>query len=181
MINLIKKYGLAILIVTSTMGIFFVFLYKNIYPIKKPKTQIGWNGVVPGKSTEQDVLKTLGQPKNKDGNILNYGSKSETRDNKITIVNGTAVLIKEMIAFSENRSVEEITVKHGDAKNVLYGKESVNGNYLFVYPDQGIAYIGNPTTKTLVEIWYFEPVSNIIEFAKLWGEGYSTSQKSGQF
>jgi hypothetical protein len=93
----------------------------------------------------------------------------------------TVGLIREPVAYTENRNVNEIKSKYGDADKVLFGEESVNGNHLFVYLEKGIAYIGNPDTGTLTEIWRFSPVPNIDTFIETWAQNYSEERPTGNF
>ena len=63
---------------------------------------------------------------------------------------------------------------------MLYGPDSVNGYYLFVYPTGGIAYLGNPITKSLLEIWRFIP-TDINTLINNWAQNYSIEQPPAKF
>lgn len=177
-----KKTFFVSLIVISTMSVVFI-LYKsknnNVLPTPTPST--GINSVQPGTSTIDDLTKVMGGPKNRIGDELFYNSKSPTRDTTVILSGQTVGLIKEIVAYSENRNINEVKSKYGDANNVLYGESAVNGNYLFVYLEKGIAYLGNPNTETLMEIWRFSPILDINTFIKTWGSGYSEEYPTGSF
>lgn len=186
MINYLRNHKLLTLLVLAAIVIVIILAINQKRGVPTPKSTPlpsaqEWNGITPGVSTQQDVINQLGQPRSESSGILLYESKSPTRDNQVVIQNGTAVLIKEIVAFTENRTIDEITSKYGTADNVLYGDGAVNGNYLFVYLSKGIAYLGNPDTKSLQEIWYFPPVSSVDGFISKWAQGYSKEQSGGQF
>lgn len=190
MINYIKSHKTIFIIIIVFIVIFLsLVIYQKIntkntsssIPSPILSTGASWNGIIPGVSTIKDITDAIGQPKIQDNNSLIYGSRSPTRDNIITIQNGTATLIKEIIAFSENRKTDEVTTKYGSADIVLYGPEAVNGNYLFVYLNKGIAYIGNPLTKSILEIWYFKPLQSPDDFQKNFAPNYNTSKTQGNF
>lgn len=177
----IKRIGIALLVVLTLISIVFIFL-----KVKKPSVPSStsnfnsWNSITPGTSTESDVTASLGKPKEKIGDTLYYGSKSPTRDNQISLQGGVVGLVKESVAFSESRKTSEITSKFGDPTFTLFGPEAVNGQYLFVYPDKGVAFIGNPVVGSLFEVWYFLPTT-IDLFTKDYAPDYSLSQKTGAF
>jgi hypothetical protein len=189
MINLLKnkkRLVLILLVGLSIISILFIFTSTNkkepVLPAATPSTSgiASWGKLTPGTSSQQDVIDVLGKPKNTEGDTLSFKSASSTRDTVVVIKNGTAELLKEVVSYSEKRNTEEITSKYGVAPNILYGQYSVNGDYLFVYPTNGIAYLGNPVTGSLMEIWYFVPV-DINTFLSKWGQGYSTKPPKGTF
>jgi len=54
---------------------------------------------------------------------------------------------------------------------VLYSQAPNASFDLFVYPANGIAYLGH-SDGTILEIWYFPPVENIDMFIENYGQGY---------
>ncbi|MCX6704903.1 MAG: hypothetical protein NT162_01015 [Candidatus Woesebacteria bacterium] len=132
------------------------------------------NKIVPGKSTEVEVFDALGKPKLVNGDVQTFDSLSPTRDNQIVYQEGVAQLIKEIVAYSEKRNTDEVALKYGTSQDMLYGPDSVNGYYLFVYPTEGVAYLGNPISKSLLEIWRFSS-TDINTFINKWGQGYFTT------
>lgn len=161
-----------------------VFAYKT-GPGKKeePEKPIfgpSWQDLTPGKSTSEDTTKILGNPiETKDiGNlsVLDYASKNPNKNNEIYVVkdNDRVIFIKEVIVVADSASAKTIIDKYGKTTYIYYqGKElySVPSNYLYVYPDVGLSYIGNPITGKLLEIWYFVPGS-IDDFRQKWAQDY---------
>ena len=161
--------------------IFSIQKNKNDFPSNiSPSPTPSLKDILPGKSTEDDVIKTLGKPISINGNLQNYKSKSPTEDNQISYQSGFVDFTKEIIGYTEKRNPDEITTKYGVSQNMLYGPDSVNGYYLFVYPTGGIAYLGNPITKSLLEIWRFIP-TDINTLINNWAQNYSIEQPPAKF
>lgn len=170
-----------VLLAIISVGYIFSMTQQNSKPIPTPKALNvpDWNMVIPGTSTEQEVVNTLGTPKGKVGDVSNYPSRNLAIDSQIYYQKEVVGLIKETVGYSEKRNIDEISSKYGVAPNMLYGPDAVNGYFLFVYPTNGIAYLGNPNTKSLLEVWYFQPTT-IDDFLNKWGSGYSLKpQRSG--
>ena len=172
-------------ILLSLISIIFIIISaqknKNPAPIATPPSEASqWGQITPGQSTEADVTKILGKAKSINGTTQSYNSANSTRDNQVVYRNGIVDFSKETISYTEGKTTDEITAKYGVAQNMLYGQDSVNGFYLFVYPSDGIAYLGNPVTKSLLEIWHFTP-TDIDTFITKWGEGYSKTPPKGTF
>jgi hypothetical protein len=178
--KIITLSALAILCIISI--VFIVALVSKNNSLPQPTTSASitasWNGLTPGVSSQEDVTNKLGKPKVVDGNTFSFNSQNPNNDNQVVFEKGTANFFKEYVVPSEKRTSDEITSKYGVAQNILYGPDSVNGFYLFVYPSNGIAYIGSPNTKDVLEIWYFKPTT-IDDFINQWGSGYSQQQQSG--
>lgn len=90
----------------------------------------------------------------------------------LLILKKTARFFKEIITSSENKTPRDLINVYGDTQNILYGNDAINGIFLYVYPDKGIAYLGNKSSNTLFEIWYFEPTT-MDTFITNWASGYS--------
>lgn len=186
--NLLKNKKTIILIALAALciiSIIFIVSSANkntTHPQNTPQTSAiaSWNDLIPGVSSQENVVNELGQPKAVDGNTLLFNSKSVTKDNQVVIEGGTAVFFKVDIAPTEKRTSDEIASKYGVAQKTLYGPDSVNGFYLFVYPSNGIAYVGNPNTKDITEIWYFKPTT-INDFMDKWAEDYFLTPLDRQF
>lgn len=118
----------------------------------------------------------LGQPvrdiQENNNETLFYNSTSKTRSDQIIIEGGVVVMIKKMISYGDPEKISDINNVYGLSKYSLYGPDSEGGNKLYVYPDNGIAYIGKPQFDTLEEIWHFVPMS-IKDFREKWAPNYS--------
>lgn len=144
--------------------------------------QASYKSIVPGTSTKEDVIKSMGKPlEDITGNsgTLKYSSLSPNRQNLVEIDNGKASFIKEIITLKDTKKTKEIVGQYGDAKKILYGPDAEAGFYLFVYPENGIAYIGHPESGLLLEVWYFPP-TDLKNFISKYGQGYSETRQIRQ-
>lgn len=180
--NFLKKYNW-IWIVFIVLVAYFGDLYlqksqrKNISPTPTPNMQAAsYKSVVPGISTEADLNKVLGTPVkttiNGSQKIDEYKSTSELRLHGAIIENGKVVFIKEIVSAHDTLTTKNITDVYGNAANVLYNSKFPNASFnLYVYPPNGIAYLGH-VDGTLLEIWYFAPTT-IGDFTSRWAQDYS--------
>jgi hypothetical protein len=151
----------------------------TVNPSPTPVSKIATFGtIVPGTSTESDVSNVWGRPisTNEEGSqkISEYKSSNQYRFNQATFTNGTATLIKEIVNSNDNKDVGSITSVYGVAQNVLYEKLPSSVFNLYVYPQNGIAYLG-AKDGTLKEIWYFQPTT-IESFMTDWGQNFSKTK-----
>lgn len=181
MINFIKTHKLiiSILVLISLVIIGYTVLTRRSGP---SQTVIpSYNSITPGVSTKEQVIEKLGTPltqkENGDSELLTFNSDKTERPDEYYFQNGLNKLVKEIIPYDDERKIEEIRIKYGNADMVLYGEGSIGGFYLFVYLNRGVAYIGNPTSGNLLELWYFTPRSES-EFLRSWAQGYSKTQPS---
>jgi hypothetical protein len=187
-IDFFKRSWLLILIVLAI----FLFIADKII---KPKTSgllvsptpistgvADYKSIVPGKSTLDEVNDLLGFPieQNEENGktIAEYESSSKYRNNVITVQNGVTTLIKEIVTATDNKKAESVTGVYGTAPHRLYEQKPSSTFDLYVYPNNGIAYLGHED-GTLLEIWYFQPTT-IETFSNSWGQGYSTRPSTKQ-
>ena len=171
-----RLFLLTIVVVAVLVG---YFLYRNkkapAGPTPLPTSQqSAWREVVPGVSTKEDVAQKLGKPKVEGESSLEFQSNSPTRNHALSFEEGVVSLIKEVVSFRDATNVSSLTSKYGEASGILYGPDAENGYYLFVYAEKGVAYLGNPATENLLEIWYF-PVTSFEDFQERWATSYSES------
>lgn len=176
-----KKFFLFAIFIGIILSVVFLISKNKKTTSVIPQTSIAsWNGLIPGTSSEKTVIDKLGPPEKQAGSLLYFKSKSPARKHEVIINNSTADFFKEIVAVSEKRTSEEITSVYGSTQQVLYGPDAVNGYYLFVYPDHGIAYLGNPITKSMLEVWYFSPLT-LDQFITKWATGYSKQMPRSGF
>lgn len=141
-----------------------------------------WNGIMPGASLFEDVNKQLGEPVKNDGNVYEYKSANPNINNKVVFEDNVAVLIKRITVIEERLSINNLLSQYGRNYIVLYGELSSFGDNLHVYPDRGIALLGNQYTGRVLEIWYFKPVSSVEEFISKYANDYSLDpEEHGSF
>ena len=168
-------------IIILALSIFFVLKNEKKSTIGIPTTTpvssdkiASFNNIIPGKTSQERINELLGFPLNtesRDGKtFLDYKTSSQYRNHKVIIKNGVVVLIKEIINKEDNRNVDIIRKEYGVAPVVLYEQKPSSIFDLYVYPTNGIAFLGH-NDGTILEIWYFEPTT-IEYFASNWAEGF---------
>lgn len=144
-------------------------------PTSKTNRVADYKSIQPGKSTLEEINSLLGYPieqSEKDGTVVTeYKSSSNYRNNIVTIQNGIATLVKEIVTATDNKKSQDIIKEYGEAPFVLYDQKPSSTFNLYVYPTNGIAYVGHED-GTLLEVWYFQPI-DIDTFISTWAKGYS--------
>lgn len=142
---------------------------------------VSYKSITPGTSSESQLNKDLGTPINKKEDngqtILEFKSTNQYRNNEAIVENGKVVFIKEIVNFEDNKKSDSITKVNGQAPYTLYESKPNSSFNLYVYPNKGLAYLGHPD-GTLLEVWYFVPVSTIQDFVSKWGKDYSFNKPS---
>lgn len=176
-----KKLSLLILILLALISTGYIYTQvskNNIF-----QGQANYNSIVPGKSTEEDVVDKFGDPANKSTNYsqttLDYNSNNPNFRNQFLVNNNKVDFIKQIVATKDNIHVKDITEKYGTPRYILYGPGSVGGFDLYVYPDKGIAFIGELDSGIILEIWYFK-ATTISDFVSKWAPEYSYTQQPQQ-
>ncbi len=177
MLNFIKSHKILSLIIV--LVIFVLGVIVLIPKKQKPSTIPAYNSTIPGTTTKDQVISKLGKPleekQNGSGELLTFDSGKTIRPDEYYFQNDVNELVKEIIPYNDNRKIDDIRKIYGNANLVLYGEGSVGGFYLFVYLDKGVAYIGNPNSGNLLEVWYFTPVSESVFISKF-ASNYSKTQ-----
>ncbi len=183
-INTKKKVLIIASILILILFIFKVFYNKPVrlqdnFPIISKNTQTApdnFKSIIPGKTTEQEVYKILGNPitkKEVESDFgqnylsLDYPSENENFPNGIGIRNGIVNLI------GINRSTEKISLKKTLEK---YGKpDKITYSYLdrsyrtFIYSKKGLMFIGNYEEDFINFTQYFSSMP-LDEYMKTWGK-----------
>jgi len=179
----VKKYWLLILI--SLTAVLFVVnkILETKIPTPVTPTPVtdkvaNYRSIVLGVSTQDEVNELLGFPLKEqyinEKKVAEYSSTNEFRNHVVTIENGKVVLIKEIVNTNDNKNSSTIIDSYGTAPYMFYDQRPSATFNLYVYPTNGIAYLGHED-GTLLEIWYFEPTT-IDNFINKWGEGYGKEE-----
>lgn len=142
-----------------------------------------YNDLIPGKSTQTEVINKLGNPVNKTNNnnqtILEYTSNNPNFNNQIMVDSGIFEAAKQIVTSKDNISITDLNQKYGNYENVLYKSSSYDGFNLYIYPQKGVAYIGSQPSGIVLEIWYFKPM-DFQTFKNTLGKGYPENPVEGQ-
>lgn len=178
----IKAKKIMILFIIFVFSVFFIIFKinnnkKNINTIPTPFTTnkvADFNLIVPNQTSLDRINELLGYPvatKEENGITINeYKTTNKYRTHVIKIENGVAVFVKQEIISGEQKA-SDIRNIYGIAPDMLYSQAPSATFELYVYPSNGIAYLGHKD-ETILEIWYFPPVNNIDIFIEKYGDGY---------
>jgi|SRR3989344_6293838 len=184
MFTLIKKNKILVILL-AIFSILFLF-DKTIFnkPKTPPKTiqdikRASYQNLTPGSSTKEQVTEILGNPlkEEADGTILKFTSSAPGKPHEVVIKENNILLIKETITINDDKKVNDIKKEFGEPKKILFGPGYTSEFYLSVYPENGIAYIGQDASGVLLEVWYFTP-TNINDFIINYAPNYTRTPPS---
>lgn len=179
----VKEYWMLIMIGVAIV-LYIVSLFvkgppgTGVSPTPTPNNKVAtYKNIVPGTSTEKDVTSVWGRPVTSETSngqtVSDYRSTNQYRFHQVIYTNGTAKLLKEIVNSNDNINSDYITGTYGTTKYKLYEKYPHSSFNLYVYPTNGIAYLGH-VDGTVKEIWYFEPTT-FDNFVSLWAQDFSTT------
>lgn len=179
-----KKY-IYLLVVLSLISIIFLIFKTNNSQITKEPTQstapvtkeiASFGDITPGKTSLEKINELLGTPistEEQDGKTASlYKTSNEFRNHRVISENGVSQLVIEEVINSE-KNASDIQIVYGTNPSILYEKSPSSVFNLYVYPENGIAYLGHED-GTVIEIWYFEP-TNMDNFKREWGKDFLIS------
>lgn len=183
-IEFIKNKKITILTIISLSFLIFIVIKINNnkqnpivqeIPISTPVNKIAdFNEIIPGKTSLERINELLGKPLNStvsgELNVSSYKSTNQYRNHKVYSKDGLAELVVEEI-INGSKTANDIRKIYGIAPEMLYEKTLSSVFNLYIYPSNGIAYLGHEDGGIL-EIWYFVPTT-IDDFITKWGSDYS--------
>ncbi|QQG41900.1 MAG: hypothetical protein HYV90_01145 [Candidatus Woesebacteria bacterium] len=182
-VSFFKKYAWVWIIVIVLVAIIGdAYLTRKIdtpspSPTPTPRSS-SYKNIVPGVSTEEELNKILGTPLkttiNGTEKTDEYKATTGLRRHIAIIQRGKVVFIKEVVTTKDTSKASDIIAVYGTAPNILYSKYPNATFDLYVYPANGIAYLGHKDGG-LLEIWYFQPTT-LDDFSSTWGKDYSQTK-----
>ena len=183
-IEIIKSKKITILTIISLSFLIFIVVKINNnkqnpivqeIPISTPVNKIAdFNEIIPGKTSLERINELLGNPLSStvsgEINVSSYKSTNQYRNHKVYSKDGLAELVVEEI-INGSKTANDIRKIYGIAPEMLYEKTLSSVFNLYIYPSNGIAYLGHEDGG-IFEIWYFVP-TNINDFITKWGSDYS--------
>lgn len=174
-----KKFIFAFLILALSIFFTFVFLLapkdtKKTPPSEPVPTPIqlptvpyqtgsDFRGIIPGSSSESNVISKLGQPikvgVENEKKVLFYSTRSEYRFNKIFVLDSRVEYVTHaIIDDSEVGKYDDFLKKFPEGPNGI-AYDSGNRSYVwYVFSAHGVAVFANPAGYIL-EVQYFPPMS----------------------
>lgn len=176
MLSFLKKYFIFILLafVAASLLLIRLLLKKPASLIPTPSSVPSWQGIIPGKTTTDELSSQLGQPQEIADKTYFYSSTNQFRPNEVVLKDDKVGLVKEKIIGKE-KIFSDFTSKFGEPEAVLYGPDSPAGFYLHLFLKNGLAVLANSEGGTVLEVWYFSPTT-LSEFIAEWGNGYNQSR-----
>lgn len=183
-----KKFAIFILLVVLLVGGASFFFSRRgpqqsppVSPTPTPTpSPTGWKTIVPGVSTQAELVQKLGPPKEttqtQEGTVYGYPSlNNQYWTNDILVTNGSVSFIRERIFKPAETSLSALTKKHQEPPIQLFGPDSNGGTDLFAYPPRGTAYLANSYQDTVYQVWHFSPMSLAEFLASPVGDDYRTT------
>lgn len=174
-----KVVIVTLLVVIIIAGVVFLLKSRSMtkQESKNQETTFNYKSITPGSTTKEDVISILGDPLNQSQNesltTYEFTSLVEARPHEATFEDDELLLFKETVNL--NKTAKDIKDKYGEATNMLYRSAVAGGFALYIYPNQGVAYLGDTSGKNIVtEIWYFKPTT-IEEFKAKWAPDFYDS------
>jgi hypothetical protein len=181
-----KRIFIAVLFVALSV-VFFLITKKTTAPTTTVPTPTpyslptinNWQGLIPGKTTHEEVVEKMGQPLSTKGSAssqtLLYPSKNEHWDNEVQTVNNSLVFVREYIFKPDEVSYKRLSAGMLEKPTILYGPDHTSGFVLYAYPQSGIAYYINTYRDTVYEVWRFpaDSIEKILTGPQF--EGFNTS------
>lgn len=140
--------------------------------------EIPWQGITPG-MTYEGVIQSKGTPKRFDvsGNTgtIYYPGTNKNWDTEVSIQNNVVTFVREHVFLPQDVSLKSRLASVGGQSIKVYGDISTSGQYVFVFPVNGIAFLANEQNNTVYEVWYFAPgsISEVLSLPQF--SGYSTN------
>ncbi len=187
MINLkkIKQLTVAILFLLGFGGIYFLIRLSSPTQdsvLEVPTVRDNLRSLTPGESTINDLESTMGEPVKSEDNVYEYPTTSNYRFHEVKVENERVRLIKETVTHLDEIYSTSLTEKYGEAEFKLYNVEKYRTSFiLYVYPKEGVAYIGHHLDTTVLEIWYFPPLDDINEFQKQYAPEFTFEPEEVHF
>lgn len=129
-----------------------------------PRTTPGptWRGIVPGMSTETDVIRILGEPprQEKTGEYTIYMYPSSGSLRAVALRHGKVELIRDELTWE--RYLDRVLERYGEPEKITWSPSIFQHTRLFVFARHGIAVIAQnqvpPSRSIVFGTWYFEPM-----------------------
>lgn len=187
-IKFMKKYWLfAVLIII----IFFLFLVRLFSPAPTPVSSpspspspvsfgLSWQGIVPGKTLENELEKILGGPLKKEVRenylVYFYSTSPNLPEwlHEVYLLQNRVVFIKEKMAGEANKNLKTYFNQYGQPTKIFYGPYSPPYIY-HLFSEKGFLVVADPDSQNVLEAWYFQPTTTE-DFGQKWGKELSLTK-----
>lgn len=147
------------------------------------ETVNSFEGLVPGKSNEAELLSRIGKPES----VVNKGtyqtyifpSNNLYWKNEISVFKQSVVFIKERLFPPAEQAFTVLSKRIQGVPIKLFGPEHDSGFFLYAYPASGVAYFVHAPKDLTYEVWRFEPTTakDMLLMPEFAGYGVTPSNK----
>lgn len=146
---------------------------EQVEPVKPEQAEpIKLKGVIPGKTTRDEVINNLGEPvtsQMEEGmEALEYPSAHELMPNVVLIKDGVVVLTGTALSVADNVTVSGIIAKYGEPDKKTYSLYA-QWTLTYIYPNRGLALIVDEAQDIVFFEQCFIPMS-VEEYMQTWGK-----------
>lgn len=171
-----------VLIITFLFILIFVYLIVRRQtaieePVTSPtpdsQTENPIELIEPGVTNEIKMREILGVPNKTEqtegGALFYYDSPIINYDNRLLVNNGEVKLIKEQLDVSKPLlKIHDFLPNPSSEPTQKYSATYGDAIAVYLYPQDGMAFVAHTFDQSVYEIWRFEPTS-IIEILNTWG------------
>lgn len=136
-----------------------------------------WNGVLPGKTTVDQILSLVGKPESEESQNgrteLEIKRNGDGPPHSIITQGNTVKLVKDRVLTGNLDTFKE---KYGEPENQYWGEHQKVGFKTYVWTKNGIAVVAHNLDGAVFEVWYFEPTT-LENFLSNFGKNLSVERK----
>lgn len=171
----LKIIGFAMFVVVGIVSwIILISMMRGTDNKSSTNIQTTYKSIIPGKTTKEEVLDIMGKPlsEKQEGEylVLTFKSDIEPRPHIVKLKDNIVDIFIEAVLM--NKSPMQVFDSYGEAPNKLYAHFVKGSRTLFIYPEDGIAFMGyDGNSVDMLEMWYFKPMP-FEEFRKLYTPNY---------
>lgn len=168
--------------------VLLIVLLRRNPPVQKaspvqpsPVYQGSWNGIQPGRTTQEQLFVSAGPPVSTDSflseTVYAYKSGSPYWTNSVFVRGKIVTFVRErLFPPSETSYVKRTMIIGGDPVR-LYGESFSPNIFLYAFLEYGVALVANKESDIVYEAWYFSPIplSSFLSLPQV--RGYSQSPK----
>ncbi|NCN03858.1 MAG: hypothetical protein GW942_02170 [Candidatus Pacebacteria bacterium] len=175
--SFIKENWFVLFLIISFLITAISLFINNLILQQIPIQENTWNGITPGYSKQEQLIKMMGEPldiiETENGSEIKYKSDFPAVPNKVeTNKEGTVQFIKEYLLYDETHLLSQYISEYGEPNISLIDNESGDAFKAHVFLDEGLVIVAHNVDGSVEQKWYFEPTTAEI-FLSSWGNNLS--------
>ncbi|MFA5776439.1 MAG: hypothetical protein WC988_02705 [Patescibacteria group bacterium] len=162
--------------VIGTVCILIVVYFFYLAPKFKQASPSSWNGIKPGVTTRESVIKKMGNPlsekESTQGAFLQYTSEDKVFPNTVLIgQNNKVSSIFVQLSEKDNAKLSDWLKKYGKPEKEMFNYY-LDGSKTYLYPNKGTTFVGVTTGDQVLSVQYYSPGS-LEDYLNQWGGNFS--------